>query len=77
MKKLLAMLCALIACCLFGGCGEKEAENTNSDPTESKPTNSESVIPDTDGYTKEELDEFFSSYPFDFDEPIVLPDDET
>lgn len=73
MKKFLAMLCALLMCCFMGGCGEKE-KNVNS----SEPTNSGSGFgnPDLDSMTEEELDDYFSSYPFDFDEPIVLPDDE-
>ena len=68
MKKFLAMLCAFLVCCFFNGCKEKDDETTNSDPIIS--------TPDTENMTDEELEEYFSKFPFNLDEPIVLPDDE-
>ena len=80
MKKILAMICAFIVCFLFGGCNKKEADNNsepvNSDTTSSEQSDSAVNVPDLENMTPEELEEYFSEFHFDFDEPIVLPDDE-
>ena len=42
----------------------------------SNQSGSASNLPDLENMTPEELEEYFSEFHFDFDEPIVLPDDE-
>ena len=84
MKKLLVLFAAMAICFSLIGCGEKEDSSTTStdskdDTTSSTPSNNDSPVqmPDFENMTEEEIEDYFNDYHFDFDEPIVLPDDES